>query len=153
LGRVWLSAIALTIISMSARHAHAQFWSPAQATAQYRQGHFLNRYPLIEVYLSNPTGDPISFKRGFLNSTEIKPLTNGVVSSQWYPSQNVEPRQTILCQVCLEEHPRAGQYLELETDGERAGTGRPGIAVAVEARPARSCRAAIPERLECAMTS
>jgi hypothetical protein len=104
---------------MSARHAHAQFWSPAQATVQYRQGLFLNRYPLIEIYIINPTSEAITFKRGFLNGTEVKPLTNGVVWAQWYPSEKVEPGQTILYQVCLEEHPKAGQYLELETDGEQ----------------------------------
>jgi len=93
---------------------------PFSAEVQYRPG--LNnpwRYPLVEIFLSNRTGQSIEWKRALLNGNELKALANGVWF-QFYPSEKAVPGQTILLQICLADAPEKVQTIEIETQqGQR----------------------------------
>jgi hypothetical protein len=85
------------------------------AEAQYRPGVDPFQYPLIEVFLHNRTGKPIEWKRAFLNGTEIRMLTDGVVWFQFYPTEKAAPNQTVELQINLRSNPMTPQTVEAET--------------------------------------
>ncbi len=70
------------------------------AEAQWRPNSS-GRYPLLEVYYTNKSGKSVELKKPRLNNMEIGHLTNGVIWTDFYPSEKLEPGQSIALVMCL----------------------------------------------------
>jgi hypothetical protein len=115
MNRSTFGIIALTLAGFAPPAAPADSNSPAHASYR-RMWEPDARYPLLEVFVPNPTKQTAVWSKAWLDGKEIVPGNDGVLWQQWYPSYRAAPGQTVLLQISLAALPASNQVVQVEND-------------------------------------
>jgi hypothetical protein len=119
MNRSTFGIIALTLAGFTPPAAPADSDSPAQASYR-RMWEPDARYPLLEVFVPNPTKQTSVWSKARLDGNPTVPGSDGVLWQQWYPSHQAPPGQTALLQISLAALPASNQVVQVENDrGEK----------------------------------